>query len=76
MNNNVLEQARKTYQFLSGDEACSGQAQHVKMLIDKLENQDVTVSMIGQFKREKALWLMRFWKMMFCQWELCLLLRR
>ena len=54
MNNNVLEQARKTYQFLSGDEACSGQAQHVKMLIDKLENQDVTVSMIGQFKRGKS----------------------
>ncbi len=26
----------------------------MKMLIDKLENQDVTVSMIGQFKRGKS----------------------
>lgn len=54
MNNSVLEKAKKTYQLLSGDEACSGQAQHVKTLIDKLENQDITVSIIGQFKRGKS----------------------
>lgn len=54
MNNSVLDKAKKTYQLLSGDEACSGQAQHVKTLIDKLENQDITVSIIGQFKRGKS----------------------
>ncbi len=54
MNNSVLEQAKKTYQLLAGDEACSGQADHVKMLIDKLENRDMTVSIIGQFKRGKS----------------------
>ncbi|SCK00127.1 GTPase Era [uncultured Eubacterium sp.] len=54
MNNNVLEQGKKTYQLLSGDEACCGQADHVKTLIDKLENRDITVSIIGQFKRGKS----------------------
>lgn len=54
MNNSVLDKAKKTYQLLSDDEACSGQAQHVKTLIDKLENQDITVSIIGQFKRGKS----------------------
>lgn len=54
MNNSVLDKAKKTYQLLSDDEACSGQARHVKTLIDKLENQDITVSIIGQFKRGKS----------------------
>lgn len=54
MNNTILEQAKKTYRLLSGDEACKGQADHVKTLIDKLENKDMTVSIIGQFKRGKS----------------------
>lgn len=54
MNNNILDKAKKTYQLLSADEAVKGQADHVKKLIDKLEKEDITVSIIGQFKRGKS----------------------
>lgn len=54
MNNNILDKAKKTYQLLSGEEAVGGQADHVKKLIDKLEKEDITVSIIGQFKRGKS----------------------
>ena len=54
MNSNILDQAKKTYQLLKDDEACSSQAGHVEMLINKLENRSITVSVIGQFKRGKS----------------------
>lgn len=54
MNENILDRAKKTYALLSADEAVSGQARHVKSLINKLENKDMTVSIIGQFKRGKS----------------------
>ena len=50
----VLEKAEKTYQLLSGDEACRGQASHVRELADRLKNQDITVAVLGQFKRGKS----------------------
>ncbi|MGF6376488.1 GTPase Era involved in 16S rRNA processing [Clostridiales Family XIII bacterium PM5-7] len=54
MSTNILDKAKKTYELLSEDEAVGGQARAVKSLIDKLENKDMTVSIIGQFKRGKS----------------------
>lgn len=54
MRENILETAKKTYELLAADEACSGQAKHVAELIEKLENRDISVSIIGQFKRGKS----------------------
>lgn len=54
MENNILETAKKTYELLAADEACTGQAKHVAELVDKLETQDISVSIIGQFKRGKS----------------------
>lgn len=54
MNENILNEAKKTYELLSADESCSGQARHVAELIEKLENRDISVSIIGQFKRGKS----------------------
>lgn len=51
---NILETSKKTYALLAADEACAGYAKHVKELIDKLENRDISVSIIGQFKRGKS----------------------
>lgn len=54
MNDTILEKAKKTYELLAADPAVSGQAQQAAALIEKLETQDITVSMIGQFKRGKS----------------------
>ena len=54
MKDRILEQAEKTYQLLSGDEACRGQASHVREIVEKLKNQDITVAVLGQFKRGKS----------------------
>lgn len=50
----ILEKCKKAYELLSGDEACRGYAEQVAQLIDKLENNAMTVSIIGQFKRGKS----------------------
>lgn len=54
MNNTILEKANRTYELLSADEACKGYAAQVKGLIEKLENREMAVSIIGQFKRGKS----------------------
>ena len=54
MSNAVLEKAKKTYDLLAADEACKGYAAQVKHLIEKLENRQMAVSIIGQFKRGKS----------------------
>lgn len=54
MRDNILETAKKVYDLLAADQACKGQAAHVNDLITKLENEDITVSIIGQFKRGKS----------------------
>ena len=50
----ILDTAKKTYQLLKDEEACKNQAKHVKQLIDKLENENMSVSVIGQFNRGKS----------------------
>ena len=50
----ILEKCKKAYELLSGDEACKGYAEQTAQLIDKLENNAMTVSIIGQFKRGKS----------------------
>ena len=54
MNNTILEKAKRTYELLAADEACKGHASQVKHLIEKLENRQMSVSIIGQFKRGKS----------------------
>ncbi|MGN0659499.1 MAG: dynamin family protein [Emergencia sp.] len=54
MNDTILEKARKTYELLAADPAVAGQARQAAALIDRLERQDMTVSVIGQFKRGKS----------------------
>ena len=54
MNNTVLEKAKRTHELLAADEACKGHASQVKHLIEKLENRQMAVSIIGQFKRGKS----------------------
>ena len=54
MNGKILEQSQRVYELLAADEACKGQAKEVRALIDKLEKRDMTVSIIGQFKRGKS----------------------
>lgn len=54
MNNTILEKAKRTYELLVADEACKGHASQVKHLIEKLENRQMSVSIIGQFKRGKS----------------------
>lgn len=54
MSEQILEQTRKVYDLLSADPAVAGQARRVKDLLDKLENKNLTVSIIGQFKRGKS----------------------
>lgn len=50
----ILEKCKKAYELLSADEACRGYAEQAAQLIDKLENNAMTVSIIGQFKRGKS----------------------
>lgn len=54
MNETILEQAKQVFRLLAEEPACSGQASQVKGLVDKLTSQEMTVSIIGQFKRGKS----------------------
>lgn len=44
----------RAYELLSVEEACKGQAQHLRTIKDKLEKENLTLSIIGQFKRGKS----------------------
>ena len=50
----IREKAEAAYKFLSAEEATSGHAAQVKALLKKLDEEDVTVAVIGQFKRGKS----------------------
>lgn len=54
MTSEILEKCKKAHELLAADEACKGYAEQTAQLIDKLENQAMTVSIIGQFKRGKS----------------------
>ncbi|MBF1191060.1 MAG: dynamin family protein, partial [[Eubacterium] sulci] len=51
----ILELAREADELFSGGEAaCSIQRRQCKLLIDKLSNSNMTIAVIGQFKRGKS----------------------
>ncbi len=50
----ILEKVKQTYDLLSKDEACTGQARAVAKLLERLESGNINVSIIGQFKRGKS----------------------
>lgn len=54
MNETILDKTRSVYDLIESEQACTGQAKAVKELLDKLEGKDMTVSIIGQFKRGKS----------------------
>lgn len=54
MEQTILDKTRTVCQLLEADPACSGQAKEARALYEKLEGQDMTVSVIGQFKRGKS----------------------
>lgn len=54
MNESILDKTQKVYDLLAEEEACTGQAKEVGLLLEKLKSQEMTVSIIGQFKRGKS----------------------
>lgn len=44
----------RAYELLKDEEACKGQAQHLRIIKEKLEKETLTLSIIGQFKRGKS----------------------
>lgn len=50
----MREKAARAYRLLSEDEAVRGQARAARTLLEKLEDQDMTVAVVGQFKRGKS----------------------
>ena len=50
----MWEKAARAYRLLSEDEAVRGQARAARTLLEKLEDQDMTVAVVGQFKRGKS----------------------
>ena len=48
------EKTRRAWELLSAEDAVRGQAAQVKGLLEKLEEGDMTVAVIGQFKRGKS----------------------
>ena len=51
----ILELAKEADElFSSGEAACSIQRRQCKLLVDKLSNSNMTISVIGQFKRGKS----------------------
>lgn len=50
----ILEKVKHTYDLLSKDDACTGQARAVAKLLERLESGNINVSIIGQFKRGKS----------------------
>ncbi len=54
MNSSILETARQVDALLLPAEICGAEEARVSELIDKLEHGEITVSVIGQFKRGKS----------------------
>lgn len=54
MNNSILDIVKETGELFGRYELTKGELARVKELEDKLENQKITVSVIGQFKRGKS----------------------
>lgn len=54
MTDDILKIARSVYDQLNASEVCRKQTGICGNLIEKLENDDITVSVIGQFKRGKS----------------------
>ena len=54
MTEDILKITKSVYEQLSASEVCRKQARVCENLIEKLENDDITVSVIGQFKRGKS----------------------
>lgn len=54
MNNSIIDIAKQTEELLNTSEICRAEEIRVKTLRKKLESQDITVSVIGQFKRGKS----------------------
>ncbi len=54
MSESILDKTKRVYELLAADEVCAKQAKEVMALGEKLEQKDMTVSIIGQFKRGKS----------------------
>ena len=54
MTEDILKITRSVFDQLNASEVCRKQAKICENLIEKLENDDITVSVIGQFKRGKS----------------------
>lgn len=54
MSNSIIDIAKQAEELLNTSEICRAEQARVKVLRDKLESQDITVSVIGQFKRGKS----------------------
>ncbi|WP_164914415.1 dynamin family protein [Aminipila luticellarii] len=54
MSNSIIDIAKQAEELLSTSEICREERLRVKGLRHKLESQDITVSVIGQFKRGKS----------------------
>lgn len=54
MSDNVKDTVRKTLELLKTEPACGRQERQVRQLLEKLETETMTVSVIGQFKRGKS----------------------
>lgn len=54
MNNSIIDIAKQAEDLLNTSEICRAEQTRVKVLSDKLESQEITVSVIGQFKRGKS----------------------
>jgi len=50
----IKEKTQRAWEMMSEDDAVKGQAAQVRSLLDKLESEDMTVAVIGQFKRGKS----------------------
>lgn len=53
-NNNAITLVKQAYNLLSKDDACTSEANRCRQLLDKLEDEKLTISIIGQFKRGKS----------------------
>ncbi len=54
MNNLIIDTAKQAEEILNSSEICRAEALKVAQLRNKLENREITVSVIGQFKRGKS----------------------
>lgn len=53
-NSKAMALVNQTYNLLAKDDACTKEAERCKQLLEKLEKEKLTISIIGQFKRGKS----------------------